>query len=461
MFSADTYSSRRQKLTDNLNDGVVLLFGNSNVGINYTDNYYHFRQDSSFLYYAGIDQINLAMIIDCETNETMLYGDEATMDDIVWTGPVSSLKSLASKSGIDKVLPFDALPKDLNAINSMKRRIHYLPPYRHLNRIRLYEWIMIPTDKTKDYASQDLIDAIVRQREVKSQEELDEMKIAVDISGEMHVEVMKQAKPNMKELDLVGVIHNVAAKYDTHMAYGIILTVNGQTLHNHHHHNLLTEGKLVLGDYGAESPLHYAGDITRTFPVSKIFTSKQKDIYQLVLEAEEYAISILRPGITYQEVHLEACKKMAFGLKDLGLMNGDIDQAVKEGAHALFMPHGLGHMIGLDVHDMEDFGEDNVGYSGSVKRSSLFGTAYLRLGKELKEGFCLTVEPGLYFIPELIDKWKNEKKFSQYLNYDKIEAYRNFGGIRIEDDVLITDNGHSIIGDPIPKSIDEIEALRN
>lgn len=460
MFSAETYSSRRSILKDKFNDGVILLFGNTYLGMNYTDNTYHFRQDSSFLYYAGIDQANLALIIDCKSGISTLYGDELTMDDVVWTGPLPTLKSLAEKVGVEDVQPFANLKSDLHNINDKKRTIHYLPPYRHLNIIRLSEWLMIPTYKAVEYASKDLIKAIVNQREVKSEEELTEMEKAVNISGIMHKSVMRYARNGMQECELVGVIERIAANYDTHMAYGIILTKNGQTLHNHHHHNVIQYGDLVLGDYGAETNMHYAGDITRTFPVATEFTTQQKEVYNLVLEAEEYAISILRPGINYKTVHLNTCRLLAQGLSELGLMRGNLDDAVDEGAHALFMPHGLGHMIGLDVHDMEDFGEDYVGYSDQVKRSSLFGTAYLRLGKKLAAGNCLTVEPGLYFIPELIDQWRDQGKFTEFIDYNAVDKYRNLGGIRIEDNVVITKDGYRILGDYLLKTAGEIEDLR-
>ena len=245
------------------------------------------------------------------------------------------------------------------------------------------------------------------------------------------------------------------------MAYPIILTVNGQTLHNHFHGNELKAGQLVLGDFGAESGMHYAGDITRTFPVNKTFTNKQKEIYQIVLDTENTAIQSLKPGITYREIHLNASKQMAEGLKSLGLMKGDINEAVEAGAHGLFFPHGLGHQIGLDVHDMEDLGEQYVGYREGIERSTQFGLKSLRMGKELKEGMVLTVEPGLYFIPELIDMWQKENKFSDFINYEKVNEYRDFSGIRIEDNCLITAEGQEVLGPPIPKTVEEVETLRS
>jgi Xaa-Pro aminopeptidase len=326
--------------------------------------------------------------------------------------------------------------------------------------IALSEMLGQPIAKLKEMASVPLIKAIVAQRAHKTPEELAEMERAVDISGAMHVAVMKAAAAGKKEAELAGIAAGIATGMGGALAYGIIMSINGQVLHNHHHYNTLQPGQLLLGDHGAETAMHYAGDLTRTCPVDKRFTQRQKDVYNVVLDAEVSAIASLRPGLTYKEVHLAAARRMAEGLKSLGLMKGDLDEAVAQGAHTLFFPHGLGHMIGLDVHDMEDLGEQYVGYSDDVQRSMQFGTAYLRLGRALEPGFVLTVEPGLYFIPELMDQWEAEGKFTDFINYGALKDWRSFGGIRIEDNVLITKDGHKVLGRPVPKTVEEVEALR-
>ena len=295
---------------------------------------------------------------------------------------------------------------------------------------------------------------------IKDAEEIEQIEKAVTISGNMHVATMMAAKAGMKEAELAGIAEGIAVSGGGHLAYPIILTINGQTLHNHYHGNTLQSGQLVLGDFGAETSMHYAGDITRTYPVDKTFTTQQKEIYQIVLNALESSIAALKPGVRYLDVHLAAARIIAAGLKDLGLMKGDIDEAVAQGAHAMFFPHGLGHMLGLDVHDMEDLGEDLVGYTEELKRSTQFGLKSLRLARALQAGFVLTVEPGCYFIPELIDQWQADGKFTDFINYDQLEKYRSFSGVRIEDNVLVTENGSRILGEPIPKTIEAVEQVR-
>ena len=428
--------------------------------MNYKANTFHYRQDSNFLYFFGISQAGLAGMIDIDKGMEIIYGNELTMEDIVWTGTMPTLADRAKKVGIENTFPFKDLEEYIKNAIKEKRPIHFAPPYRHDNMILLHKLTGIAPGKQQKKASVDLVKAIVSQRSYKTDEEIVEMENAVDISGAMHVAVMRATAAGKRESELAAIAQGIATGMGNGTSYPIILSKNGQVLHNHDHNNILKEGQLVLGDFGAENRNFYAGDITRTVPVSKKFTERQKDIYNLVLKAEVDCINMLKPGITYQEVHLEASLIMANGLKDLGLMMGDMDEAVEKGAHALFFPHGLGHMIGLDVHDMEDLGEDHVGYSETVKRSKLFGTAYLRLGRELEPGFVLTVEPGIYFIPELIALWEAEKKFTEYINYEKLEDWYTFGGIRIEDNVLITEDGHRVLGKPIPKTVEEVEALR-
>ena len=460
MFSKETYTQRRNRLRKDVSKGVILILGNNEVGMNYTANTYHFRQDSNFLYFFALDQAGLAGVMDVEENEDILFGDELTMEDIVWTGPQPTIADRAAQAGVTKVQPASELLNFVKNAVAKGRPVHFTPPYRHDNMIFLSEMLGIPMGNLKEKASVDLIKAIVAQRSHKSDEEVAEMEKAVNISGAMHVAVMKAAAPGKKESEMAGIAQGIATGMGGDIAYGIILTVNGQTLHNHFYGNTMKSGQLLLGDHGAETPMHYAGDLTRTCPVDKKFTTRQKDIYNIVLDAEVSAIESLKPGLTYLEVHLAAARRMAEGLKSLGLMKGDLAEAVAQGAHALFFPHGLGHMIGLDVHDMEDLGENYVGYSDEVKRSELFGTAYLRLGRALEPGFVLTVEPGIYFIPELIDQWRSEGKFTDFINYEKLDDWRSFGGVRVEDNVLITKNGHRVLGKPVPKTVEEVEALR-
>jgi Xaa-Pro aminopeptidase len=455
MFSAATYMSRRSSLCRLVGDGLILMPGNDYAAMNYRGNPYPFRQDSSFLYYCGIDQPGLILLLDAGSGEATLYGHELDMEDIIWMGTKPTLQSQAEVSGIPRVKKPEELASRLQG-----SKVHYLPPYRGDNILRLAGWLGKDTEGVRRGFSEALIHAVVSQRAVKTEEEINQMVWAVELTGRMHVAVMRSAEEGLLESDLSSLVTGMCEAEQVHPAYGIILTTQGQILHNHDHRNELRPGQLVLGDFGAESPMHYAGDITRTFPVDRFFTEKQKEIYEIVLDAEESAIQACHPGITYREIHLHASRIIANGLIALGLMKGDPDEAVAAGAHALFFPHGLGHMIGLDVHDMEDLGEEHVGYAGELRRSDQFGLAYLRLARTLQPGFVLTVEPGIYFIPELIDQWRASGRHDAFINYRALDNYRDFGGIRIEDNVLITKDGRAILGEPIPKSVEEIEALR-
>lgn len=455
MFPASTYQARRAALCRRIGDGLILLPGNEESPMNYRGNPYPFRQDSSFLYYCGIDQPGLILLMDASTGEATLYGRDLDMEDIIWMGKKPTLHALAESSGITRVKE----PGELSA-RLKGQKVHYLPPYRGDNLLHLSALLDSPVGQVRSGFSEALIEAVVAQRSIKSQEEINQMIWAVELSGRMHVAVMRSAEAGMLESDLTSLVAGMCEEEQVRPAYGIILSTQGQVLHNHYHGNELRSGQLVLGDFGAESPMHYAGDITRTFPVDRFFTNKQKDIYEIVLDAEESAIQACHPGMTYRDIHLHACQIIANGLISLGLMKGDPEEAVAAGAHALFFPHGLGHMIGLDVHDMEDLGENHVGYGDGITRSDQFGTAYLRLARNLQPGFTLTVEPGIYFIPELIDLWKASGKHEAFINYRALDDYRDFGGIRVEDNVLITEDGRAILGEPIPKSVEEIEALR-
>ncbi len=459
MFNKSVYVERREKLKQQVDSGIVLILGNGESPMNYPGNTYHFRQDSSFLYFFGVDKPGFAGIIDIDEGKDYIYGDDFTIDDIIWMGPQPSVEELALRVGVTHTGARAELTAAITEALSKNRKIHYLPPYRGETFMELAKLLETPTDTLKDGASMELIKAVVDLRSLKSEEEVNEMEKALLISHEMYAAIMRLARPGVFEREITGKIEGIVGTHGAHISFPIILSINGETLHNHYHGNVLKQNKLLVADSGAESPEHYASDITRTFPVGGTFTPEQKDIYQVVLDSQMAAIEAIKPGKPYKEVHLETARVIAGGLKDVGLMKGDMEAAVNEGAHALFFPHGLGHMIGLDVHDMEDLGENNVGYDNSVERSKQFGLAYLRMARELKPGFAITVEPGIYFIPALIDQWSGENKLAQFIDYEKVEKFKGFGGIRIEDDVLVTENGHRVLGSPIPKTVDEIEKI--
>lgn len=459
MFSPDTYKRRRDILTGQIKSGLVWILGNGEAPKNYTDNTYHFRQDSNFLYYAGIDIPDLSLLIDVEENKTYLCGDDRSVDLVVWMGPEPPISAMGEKVGIEHSLSTEQLKTKISNAVASGQKIHYLPPYRGFSAIKISQWLNLDFDKVNSNASLELVHAIIKQRSFKEKQELDQMELALSITRDMHLEVMYETKAGKKECDLVANLMNVVHRNNVDVAYPVILTVNGQTLHNHDHSQELKEGHLLLGDFGAECPMHYAGDITRTVPVSGQFTNIQKEIYTIVLNGQEEAITRLKPGTAYRDIHLATARKMTEGLIELGLMQGDLDEAVAQGAHALFFPHGLGHMIGLDVHDMEDLGEDFIGYDQDIIRSKQFGLKSLRYGKRLSPGNVLTVEPGLYFIPELIDMWSADKKHEEFICYNKLQTYRNFGGIRIEDNYVITESGKKLLGPPIPKSIKDVEFI--
>ncbi|MBI1937560.1 MAG: aminopeptidase P family protein [Ignavibacteriales bacterium] len=458
MFSTKTYTTRRAQLKKKIDNGVILLLGNNDAPMNYTDNTYHYRQDSTFLYYFGLEQPELAAVIDIDENKEIIFGNDFTLDEIVWMGPQQTMKQKAEKVGVKVTKPADELETFLKDAIGKKRKIHFIPQYRHDNMLKFQKLLGIDANKINDYSSISLIKAITEQRSVKSKEEIAEIENAISISYEMQTGAMSYAKPGMMEREIAGFIAGLASSMGNGIAFPIIFSRNGQTLHNHFHGNILKEGDIVVNDSGAESDEHYASDITRTFPVSGKFTAQQREIYQIVLDANLAGIKGVKPGISFREVHFKSALVIAEGLKALGFMKGSMKEAVKAGAHALFFPHGLGHLLGLDVHDLENFGENNFGYDENVKRSTQFGSKSLRFARILKPGIVLTIEPGIYFIPELIDKWKAEKKFTEYINYPKVESYKKFGGIRIEDDVVVTNTGSRVLGIPIPKTIDEVEA---
>ena len=453
-FPRSTYLQRREILKTAMGDGQILLLGNQVSSINFKDNWYPFRQDSSFLYYAGVALPGLFMLIDIDKDETILFGDELSIDDVVWTGPLPSLADLAAKTGIEKVLPVAQLPAHLN------KKVHYLPPYRPAHQLQLAQWTGQDSATVEAKVSVKLIKAIAAQREIKSAEEIEQIQEAVNITAGMHRKVIESARPGMKEHELVGLAHEYLWQQNAASSFATILTINGQILHNHDYSHVLKEGDLVLHDGGAESPLGYAGDMTRTFPASKTFTNRQAELYEVVLQALNAAVAALRPGILFRDVHLLACHKLVDGLKAVGLMKGDTAAAVEAGAHTMFFQCGLGHMMGLDVHDMENLGEAYIGYTDQLIKSTDFGLKSLRLGKSLKKGFVVTIEPGIYIIPELIDLFKSQNKFTDFIHYDHLETYRDFGGIRIEDDYVITAESAQLLGTPLAKTVAEIEEMR-
>ena len=457
MFPTQTYINRRNQLRAQFKSGVLLFIGNDECGMNYEDNTYHFRQDSTFLYYFGISKPSLYALMDIESGNDYIFGDDFTIDSIVWMGPQPTIKELASKVGIKDT---GDISQFINKINIYpKGVVSYLPPYRPEHYLKIMRFLGISPEEASAKASIPFITAVGEQRNIKSEEEIKEIDIAVSVTAEMHQAAMRFARPGMTEAQIAAKVHEVALAANGDLSFPIIATINGQTLHNHYHGNTIKEGELFLVDAGFETPLGYAGDMSSTFPVGKKFTEKQKEIYQITLAAHNGAINLLVPGINFRDVHLQVARIIFDGLKGMGFTKGNTDDAVANGAHALFFPCGTGHLMGLDVHDMENLGEQWVGYCG-VPKSKQFGLKSLRLGRELKPGFVLTIEPGIYFIPELIDLWQQNGTNKDYINFDRVNEYRTFGGIRNEEDLLITEAGHRILGKPLAKSIEDVEAER-
>ena len=459
MFKSEVYLRRRDELRKKMKKGLALFIGNVESPMNYPDNAYHFRQDSDFLYFFGLDLPGFTAIMDFDSGKDTIFGNDFDMDDIIWMGPQPTVKELALKCGITATAPVSKIADIISDAISKKRRVHFLPPYRAETKMTLGSLLRENPCQMKTLASPELIKAVVEMRSIKEAIEIEEIEKAVAIAYEMHVTAMKMCKPGIREQEIFGTIEGIALAKGGGTAFPIILSINGQTLHNHEHGNILKKGRMMVTDAGAETNMHYSSDITRTTPVGGKFSTLQKDIYEIVLKANTGAINAARPGLSNRDVHLMACTIIAASLKEIGLMKGNTAEAVEQGAHALFMPHGLGHMMGLDVHDMEALGENNVGYNTETVRSTQFGTAFLRFALPYQPGHVLTVEPGCYFIPELIAKWKAEKKFTEFINYPATEKYMSVGGVRIEDNILITDKGHKLLGKAIPKTIKEIETV--
>ncbi len=457
MFAKEIYIKRREQLKACLESGKLLFLGNDETGINYADNTYYYRQDSTFLYYFGISQPNLIALIDLDEGKDFIFGDNPTIDSIVWTGSQPDIKEIAAKVGVNNVGSLSDFRNLINKTGAAK--VKYLPPYRPEHYLKLMDFLGYNLSETDAKSDLEFIIAVANQRNKKSAEEIEEIEKAVSVTADMHFAAMRYAREGMTEAMVTAKVHEVAIAAGGNLSFPIIGTINGQFLHNHYHGNYLKEGDLFLLDAGYETPLGYAGDMSSTFPVSPKFTEKQKDIYQITLKAHNRAIELSKPGVNFRDVHLNVGAIIFEGLKDLGLTKGDTEEAVINGAHALFFPCGTGHMMGLDVHDMENLGEVIVGYGGQPK-STQFGLKSLRLGRELEPGFVLTIEPGIYFIPELIDYWKSNKINSDFINFDKVNKYRDFGGIRNEEDILITERGNRILGKPLAKSIEDVERER-
>ncbi len=459
MFKSEIYTARRKRLHGLVKSGLGLFTGNTESAMNYPANPYHFRQDSDFLYFFGLDLPGLSAIVDFDSGEDIIFGNDADMDDIIWMGPQPLLKDLALKCGVTITKPLSRLEETIRDAVSKGRTIHFLPPYRGEAKMTLGSLLKENPCQMKTLSSPELVKAVVSLRSIKESCEIDEIEKAVNVTWEMQVTAMRMCKPGVREQEIFGTIEGISWEKGSGPSFPTILSINGQTLHNHSHCNILREGRLMVCDCGAESENHYAGDITRTTPVGGKFTDRQRDIYEIVLKANSEAIKAAVPGKSNKELHLLACNIIASSLKELGLMKGNTEEAVALGAHALFMPHGLGHMLGLDVHDMESLGENFVGYNDQVKRSDQFGLAFLRFALPFTPGHVFTVEPGCYFIPQLISQWKAEGKFREFIDYDKVESFSDIGGIRIEDDILITKNGNRVLGKPVPKLISEIESI--
>lgn len=460
MLDRDTYLKRREGLVSRLEGGIVLLPGNGESPINYGDNCYPFRQDSTFLYYVGLDRPDLAAVVDVEAGTTVLFGDELTLDQIVWTGDRPTVTERAERAGIEDVRPAGELPEVVGQARAGGRTVHHLPPYRARTTMLLADLLEVPPSSVDDGASVELIRAVVDQRAHKSGEEVAEIERAVATSVAMHEAAIRMTRPGVTERSIAAEVSRVASHSGGRLAYPAIATIHGETLHNHVYPNTLSDGDLFLLDAGAESASGYAADLTSTWPVSPGFDTRQRDVYDLLLNAYETAVAALAPGVPFRDVHFVAARAIFEGLKGLGIMKGDPDEALAAGAHALLFPHGLGHMMGLDVHDMESLGEDYVGYAGEP-RSNQFGLESLRLARELEPGFVLTVEPGIYFIPKLIDDWRARGHGSAFIDFEELERWKDFGGMRNEEDYLVTAEGARRLGPRKPQSPQEMEEVRS
>jgi Xaa-Pro aminopeptidase len=458
MFTPSTYRERRARLSKDTGSGLILLLGNEEVGMNYAANVYPFRQDSTFLYFFAVNQPGLAAVIDADAGTDTLFGDDVTVADVVWSGPQPTIASRAAEAAVTNTASAAALAERVSAALKQGRPVHFLAPYRAEHTVKLAELLGVATSAVRDKRSVALHRAVAAQRLYKTPEEVKDIEFAVDVSREMYAAAMRAAKPGKKEYEIVAEIARVVMARGCTYAFPPICSVHGETLHNPFYRNTLAAGDVLILDSGAETPARNASDLTRTMPVGGAFSSRQRAIYEAVLRTQMGAIAAIKPGVPYREVHLGAAKSFVTDLTAMGLMKGNADEAVAAGAHALFFPHGLGHMMGMDVHDMENIGEDIVGYAPGYERSSQFGLNYLRLARPLEPGFVLTVEPGLYFIPALIDQWKAEGHNAAFINFAEVEKFKDARGCRVEDDVLVTPTGGRVLGPAVPKTIAEVEA---
>lgn len=457
MFSKETYVQRRAELKRRIGSGVLLFLGNDDCGMNYADNTYRYRQDSTFLYYFGLPFAGLAAVIDVDNDREIIFGDELTIDDIVWMGTQPTLHEKAHSVGVDQVLPSGQLRDVLDKALAAGQPVRYLPTYRPEHRIKL--WRLLDVKPGDEKPSVEFIRGVVDMRNHKTPEEIAEIEKACDVTADMHIAATEAIQPGMHEYEIAALIEYIAGKNNCPLSFPTICTVHGETLHNHYHGNVIKPGDMVLIDAGAERPSGYAGDMSSTICAGKTFTPRQKSIYDIQVASHLAAVEMLRPGVPFLNVYERAAEVICAGMKDLGILKGDPRDAVAAGAHAMFFQCGLGHMMGLDVHDMENLGEVYVGYDGKPK-STQFGRKSLRLARPLEEGFVLTIEPGVYFIPELIDLWQGQGLFTDFINYDELNKWRDFGGIRNEEDYLITADGARRLGKKIPLTTEEVEALR-
>ena len=462
MFDTATYIRRRNELKKLVKEGIIILFGNNESPANFPNNgYYPFRQDSSFLYYFGLQRDGLVGIIDIANDKDILVGNDIDIEDIVWYGSVESMTEMMQRCGAQETLPMKALKTICNEALSKHRKIHFLPPYRHDIKIQVFDLLGVHPIQQKEAASMELIKAVVKMRSAKEQQEIEELERAAVIGYKMHTTAMRLTKPGVTEKFVSGQVDGIAHSYGAMVSFPTIYTQHGEILHGAPSMNKLEEGRLVLCDAGGETLNNYCSDNTRTMPVNGKFTQRQLEIYSIVEACHDYTLELAKPGVKYADVHFAICRLMFDRLKELGLAKGNTEEAVRAGAHAMFLPHGLGHMMGMDVHDMENLDQINVGFDEETRPNlEQFGTNCLRMGRRLEEGFVVTDEPGIYFIPALIDEWKAKKHCAEYLNFDKLETYKDFGGIRIEDDVLITKDGCRFIGkDRIPYHPKDVEAF--
>lgn len=448
MFSKETYVNRRTELKKLVKSGVIILFGNNESPANFPANgYYPFRQDSSFLYYFGLQRDGLVGVIDIDNDMETLVGDDIDIDDIVWYGSVNSVSNMAEACGVKNCAPMKQLQVICNNALRDKRQVHFLPPYRHDTMIQIFDLLGIHPNQQREQASLELINAVVKQRSTKSQLEIEEIERACAVGYKMHTTAMRLTKPGVTEKFVGGQVDGIANSYGSMTSFPTIFTQHGEIMHGNPSMAVLESGRLALCDCGAETMEHYCSDNTRTFPVNGKFTQRQLEIYSIVVDCHDLALSLAKPGVKYFDVHLGICRLMTDRLKELGLMKGDTEAAVRAGAHAMFLPHGLGHMMGMDVHDMEGLGQIHVGFDEETRPNlEQFGTNCLRMGRKLEEGFVITDEPGIYFIPALIDEWRAKGLHTDFINYEKLETYKDFGGIRVEDDLLITKDGCRFLG---------------